>query len=1157
MKKKRETLFPFGDEMRLRLRKMKLTVLLILLVMASFGNGFSQVTLSLHFNKANIHDVLGSIEKKTDYIFLYKDNILDDSKEISVDFEDAKFEEVIKSVSNQGNVDYEVRDRQIILKERVNIPGVPAQQPKNQVSGSVKDSNGLSLPGVSVVIKGTTTGITTDNNGNFVLSNIPDNSTLKFSFVGMKPLEIKIENQKFINAVLQIESVGIEEVVAIGYGTQKKRDVIGSISTIKAEDILRTGAPSFDSALQGMAAGVQVNTASGVPGAPVSVLIRGLGSISLSRNPLWVVDGIPVIAGATGPNYDGETAQNVFSMINPSDIENIEVLKDAAATSIYGSRGSNGVIIVTTKSGKKGEAKVSVDIKSGVSQWAKQNIGLANSNQYMQIMDLARANSNVPGQYTPQTSLDQLDGITTGMTRAEGMATNTNWADVISRKGSFYDASVALRQGSEKGNSYLSLRYRKDNSNLKYNSLETFSTNVNLNYNITKSFTLGYKLNGSLSTNNRDKSSDGKAGAGGWAQVNSNSLPWMRVYDPNGVNGFWNPLSSANALAGISPLNVESNLESLNLISSLNASWKLPLKGLTLQGLIGGNLLNTKALSYRGKGVRIDGSIADEAKATISVLNYNSYLNYDNKIAENQDLNIVAGVENTRSFSHNMALEGTQLNGIYHEVGSPGLVTGSSTLGGESYLRGYFGRVNYKVLDKYMVGASIRRDGISQFSKANRWATFTSASLGWILSDEKFFKVDAINLLKLRGSYGQTGNTNVPNGIIHDQYSIRPGGDQSLQGTPGTMLQNIGNSDIKWETTSTYDFGFDYGLFKNRINGSVAYYKQKVKDLLLATALPPSAGIEGGNVNWENIGDMENKGFEFNIQAIVIDKAVKWSVGGNFATNNNKVLALDPQSDNNGVGILIYDAGSINRRITKTGYSIQTFYMAESAGVDVQKGIPMIYEVKVNKDGSTVHTGKIIPGTQTNIDANKMILNGKSALPKIVGGFNTNVAYKHFDLNMIWSFALGHYIYNATRQSLLTPNRGVLAVSSELLTNSWQKAGDHAKLPQVVSQVQYHYDDQGNASTDPVAYGTDNDTPSSNYLEKGDYLRLRNLQVGYTFPSRIINKVNLQSLRVYVSGSNLMTITKFSGYDPEAGGLQSFDAMPQSKSFMLGVNVNF
>ena len=1150
---------------------MRITLFFILIssAFAFSSNSYAQnAKLSLRLNNATVKEVLRSIEDQSEFIFFYQDQQIDLNRKVDILVEDKNIDEILNQLFAGTANTYIIRDRQVTIgksQERLENKGLSvervlegAPQPhKKIISGTVKDSNGLTLPGVSVVILGTTTGVSTDNNGNFTLSNVPDNSTLKFSFVGMKSQVIKIENQTSLNVVLSAESYGIDEVVAIGYGTQKKKDVIGSISSVNADDIMRTGAPSFDSALQGIAAGVQINTESGVPGAPVSVLIRGLGSISLSRSPLWVVDGIPVINGATGPSYDGETAQNVFSMINPSDIENIEVLKDAAATSIYGSRGSNGVIIVTTKSGKKGETRVSVDIKSGVSQWAKQNIGLANSSQYMQIMDLARTNSNISGQYTPLSSLNQLDGVVATLTRDQGLATNTNWADVISRKGSFYDASVALKTGTEKGNSYLSLRYREENGNLKFNNLTTFSANVNLNYNITKSFTLGYKINASLTNNNRDKSSDGKSGAGGWAQITSNSLPWMPVYDPNGVNGFWNPLCSANALAGISPLDSESTLESLNLISSLNATWKLPLKGLSLQGLIGGNLMANKALSWRSAAIDVNGAIADESKYNTSVLNYNTYLNYDNKIGENHDINVVAGVENTRSISHTMSLEGTQLNGIYHEVGTPGLVTGCSLLGGESYLRGYFGRINYKLSDKYLIGASIRRDGISQFSPKNRWATFASGSLGWVISDEKFFKVDAISLLKLRGSYGQTGNTNVPNGITQDQYTIRPGGSNSLQGTPSTMLQNIGNSDIKWETTSTYDFGFDFGLFKNRINGSVAYYKQRISNLLLATALPLSAGIEGGTVSWENIGKMENKGFEFNVQAVVINKAVKWSVGGNLATNNNKVLALDRQSDANGVGILIYDQDGVNRRITKTGYGVQTWYMAESAGVDVQKGIPLIYEVKTNADGSTTHTGNIIPGTLDNVDANQMILKGKSQLPKIVGGFNTNVAFKNFDLNMVWSFALGNYIYNATRQSLLTPNRGVLQVSTELLTSSWQKPGDHAKLPQVVSQVEYLYDDQGNATTSPVPYGSDNTTPSSMYLEKGDYFRLRNLQLGYTFPGRMINKVSLQNLRIYVSGNNLLTITKFKGYDPEAGGFQLFNPLPQSKSFMLGMNVNF
>ena len=1010
---------------------MRLSVFFLFVMAAHMwaADSYSQVTrLSLEMKDSRVIDVLGEIEGKTEFYFLFNQKLVDVERKVNMEVRNQKIEEILSSLFSGTNVNFLVINRQIVLTTALTENSTFQQQ--KLITGQVTDVNGNPLMGVTVAVQGTAMGAITNLAGEFRLSLPETAQTIVFSFVGMKTLEVPLGDRIIFNIVMEDETIGIDEVVVVGYGTQKKRDVIGSISTIKADDIMKTSASSFDAALQGMAPGLQVTTSSGIPGAPVSVLVRGIGSISLSSSPLWIIDGIPVFAGSTGSSYNGETSQNIFSMINPADIDNIQVLKDAAATSIYGSRGSNGVIIVTTKSGKQGEARIDVDIKTGVSQWTRPDIGLANSTEYFEIMDMARANSGLSGEYVPQLALDQLDGIVTGMTRAEALATNTNWADMISRTGSFYEASISSRQGTEKGNSYLSLRYRKDYSNLKYNDLETISSNVNLNYNVLKSFTIGYKLYASLTDNNRVKSGDGKGGAGGWAQINSNSLPWMPVYDADGINGFWNPLSSANALAGISPLNIESNLQTINLISGLTGTWQLPVKGLSLQGAFGGNLIGTKGLSYQSAGIRRDGAEAREDKGNSTMINYNTYLNYDNKISENHEINVVTGVENTRSISHSMSMRSSELIGIFRQVGTPGLLTGSSDLGGERYLRGYFGRVNYKFKDKYLLGGSIRRDGISQFAPKNRWATFTSYSAGWILSDEEFFSVDAINMLKIRGSYGQTGNTSVPGGILEDRYGIRAGGTNSLQATPSTQFANFGNSDIKWETTNTLDVGFDYALFNNRVNGSIAYYNQKVEDMLLAVSLPISAGVTS---TWENIGDMENKGLDFNLFAILVDKTVKWNVGVNFSTNKNTVLALDPESDNNGVGILIYDESNILRRITKTGYSIGTFYMAEYAGVDVQKGIPMIYEVERLEDGSTVHTGNIIPGTETNINSNLMLLEGKSTLPKILGGFNSNVAFKNLDLNMVWSFAAGHYIYNRTLQSAMTVNRGLLVLSKELL----------------------------------------------------------------------------------------------------------------------------
>jgi hypothetical protein len=418
--------------------------------------------------------------------------------------------------------------------------------------------------------------------------------------------------------------------------------------------------------------------------------------------------------------------------------------------------------------------------------------------------------------------------------------------------------------------------------------------------------------------------------------------------------------------------------------------------------------------------------------------------------------------------------------------------------------------------------------------------------------------------LKLRGSYGQTGNTNIPGGITADLWSINSG-TSTLEGFNNTQLASIGNSDIKWETTNSLDAGIDYGLFNNRLNGSVAYYQKKVSDMLLAVTLPPSAGIFGGNTTWQNIGDMKNEGFEFNLNAVAISKNdLTLNLGFNISTNKNKVLALDPESDANHVGILQSGEAGIVRTITKAGLAWGTYYMAEYAGVDAQKGIPLIYEVKKLDDGTTEHTGNIIPATDENMSNNKMILKDKTALPKLIGGFNATLTYKNFDLGMVWSFVTGNYIYNRLLQSSMIPNAGLLVANEKLLTESWTKPGDNAYWPQVVAGNLYNYDSQGNPTTTGVKYGSDNNTPSSQYLEKGDYLKLRNLTLGYKVPSRLTNKFKINNLRIYVAANNLLTFTKFSGYNPEleidqasGGSYSTFTSLPASRMFMFGLNVNF
>ncbi len=1127
--------------------------------------------IELRSNSLTINQLINEIENQTDYLVVYSNREVNISQTIKINERSNKVSAYLNQSLKNTDVGYYFDNNYIILFKKTGENAteiaklIQAAQQGRKITGKVTDQEGEPIIGATIIVKNNPSqGTVTDIDGNFIMSNIAENAFLHITYVGMKPQDIGTAGRNTFNVIMEVDMELLDEVIVVGYGTQKKRDVVGSISTISSEDLMNaTSASSFDAALQGLAPGLMVSSESGIPGSPVQVKVRGVSSISSGTDPLWIVDGIPIVSTNMGSDFDGESSQNVMSMINPSDIESIQILKDAAATSIYGSRGSNGVILVTTKSGKKGTMNISVDVKTGVSNWANRNIGLATGAQYIEIMDQAYANSKLSGTFDPQASLNQLDGIQATITREEAMATNTDWGDQISRTGTFTEANISATQGNDQGSSYMSLRYRKDNSILKFNNLEIFSANVNLNYKLLEVLNITYRGNVSFSNNNRSKSDYGRAGAGGWAQVNAYSLPWMKVYDDTdtGINGFWNPLSGTNALAGISPLNSESNLQTINILQGLNATLKIA-DGLTLVGEYGANLIYDKGLSYRGKGIRIDGAVAQETKNQHMVINYNSFLNYDKSFGDDHWLNIVTGVENTRSHFHITELGSEALIGSFREVGMPETVKGRSYLTNESYLRGYFGRANYKFMDRYIVGSSIRRDGISKFTPDNRWATFLSGSAGWIISEENFFNSKIINLLKLRGSFGQTGNTNIPGGITSDKYEVR---SSTNLGIPTTQLVSIGNSDIKWETTSTLDFGFDFGLLNNRINGSLAYYKQNVADMLLAVALPYSAGIFGGNVIWQNIGDMQNEGIEFSVDAALLNKSFKWNAGLNFSTNKNQILSLDPESDANNVGITQAEPFE-SRVITifKKGLPLGNWYMAESAGVDKEKGIPMIYEVQVNDDGTTSHTGKIIPGTSTNLEANRMILEGKTSIPKFVGGFNNQFAYKNFDLNMNFSFATGHYIYNRLLQSTLTPNRGVRALSHKLLSEAWQQSGDDAKWPRVVMNVQHFYDNEGNPSTDPVTYGTEEKYISSMFLEKGDYLKMNNLGLGYTIPSSVTTRIKMQSLRISLNITNLFTLTSFSGYNPEvpvdqasAASFVSYNSMPQARTYSLGLKINF
>ena len=519
MKKKRKILFPFGDEMRLQFRKMKLTAILLFIVCVTFGNSFSQVRLTVRFEKTDVRDALQTIEEKTDYIFLYKDQIFDFSKKVSADFTDAKFEDVLKTFCDQTNVSYEVRDRQIILKEKDATALTEMQQQKRQLSGTVKDNNRQPLPGVTVVVKGTTTGVITDDNGNYSISNVSSDATLLFSFVGMKTQEVKFAGKSKVDVTMEEESVGIEEVVAVGYGKVKKSDLTSAISTIKGNDIIQRISPRLDEALQGQLSGVSVQQTSGVPGNAPLIRIRGISSISSGNSPLFVIDGFPV------------EDNTVISNLNMNDVESIEILKDAASASIYGSRGSNGVVLITTRMGKAGKAKVSFNTYYGV-QKAEKLINFMDGNETGQMITEIRNYFWVKdgGKISDPNSIRPANRRIDPQW-ASGSQPTYDAQNYIFQTAPIQNHSLSINGGDQNSKYFVSLDYLNQEGIARGTGFERYSVRTNFESQVHKRIKLGINLSPSYSTQ-IDRNTEGKDNNLNGMLRQSPIIPFDFYYDP-------------------------------------------------------------------------------------------------------------------------------------------------------------------------------------------------------------------------------------------------------------------------------------------------------------------------------------------------------------------------------------------------------------------------------------------------------------------------------------------------------------------------------------------------------------------------------------------------------------------------------------------------
>ena len=1176
--------------------------LLYLLLFSSFsliaatplaGQSILEEKITIDLSDLSFEEALDAIENKTNLKFLYLSGIVDPDQTVNISAEKTSLAALLNRICSPLNLKYQLDGSFIILTKKEDqkssskietIPRAPSRIVIEDfiISGRITDDNGEPLPGASILEKGTTNGTIADVEGKYVLTVSSENTVLAFSFVGYIATEIDVGGRSKIDISLQPDVTSLEEIVVVGYGTQKKANVIGSVSTVKGQDLNMSSISNFDAGLQGMASGVSVLSQSGKLGAPSSIKIRGANSITLGTEPLWVIDGMPVF---NDPNGVGSSNQNPMSLINPNDIESVTVLKDAAALSIYGSRGSNGVIIVTTKTGKKGMSSTNINITTGISQVGRKpsDVGYANTDEWFAVMDEATLNStdgkkifNINDTYRNMPNANPDHRI--GRDVIEVLGIDTDWYDEAFRNGTFTDVNVSSSRGFDKGSFYLSGNYRTDQGVVNHNKLDRFSLRSNLSFEPLKNFTLDAKLNFSY-TNNERRDDD-------LTTITKWSLPWMPVYNPNNPSEYWNPYTQANIVARNDPKNTLNNVKQYRALGNLSLIYDIPgVEGLNIKAEFMTDIIQSNLVIWRGTEINLDGdnnpiARAEEETVTFTSINYNFYPSYTREIGKSS-INVLAGIEGQRNSQYLRRMVGQGLSGEYQELGIPGQrISMQAQLKDERYLLGFFGRFNYTYDNRYMFGISARRDGSSVFSPDYRWGNFVAFSAGWVLSEENFMSwLGPRTYLKLRASFGETGNQNVPPNLQVINYFQEAVYGSLDVASNGTVPTNLPVTDLKWETTKSTDIGIDYGFLDDRINGTIGYYNRFIEDMFLEKQLPSSAGIspsqdridyltfrflsevDGTQTNrvWSNIGNMVNSGVEFEINSTNIDNGrFRWITSLNISYNSNIIKQLTPELNETGLTSPYHISKKDNKR--------HVWYVADYAGVDPDDGVPYIYALDMELYSSTGETiraktsdgrDSLIYATVDNLRDHRFVQGDKSSDPVWYGGLSNTLEYAGFDLKFLFSFSGGNYILDYDRQVAVVPNPN-RQLLSEVLDNSWKQPGDNAKYPRLVRDGIMEIDGK------LISGFTDEDRYHNRELHKADFIRLRNITLGYNLQSKLLAKMKLQGARLYVSGNNLWTWTGYPGFDPE-GAPQADGAhilrwntpVPQLRSYIVGIDIKF
>lgn len=1096
--------------------KMLLAMKLIFLLVCGLGlltsvaeKSYAQSTkLTINLKNTTIKDVLEHIENNSEFSFMYENNLF--NMDAKVDFAaNNESIDVILSRLFDNNIEYRVIGRHIVLYATGQESGeiLQMQDKQQTISGTVTDEAGQPLPGATVVVKGTTHGTVTDVDGNYTLTNIPKDATLQFSFVGMTSQSITVGTQTTIDVTLVADAIGIEEVVAIGYGTQIRKNLSSAISSVRPQALENTPLPSVEQAMQGRIAGVQVATDGPQGGAGINIRIRGTTSFQASNEPLYVIDGIPMETGqVTDVNTSGGTKTNILAGINPNDIESMEILKDAAAAAIYGSRGGNGVVLITTKSGKSGKTNISASASYGISDLTHK-IGLLNSEEWIMLAQEAWYNSgNNINDFWGRSGV-----LIDGLSKEKALATNVDWIDQVLRLGNHQEFNLSASGGSEKTIFYVSGNYKNDKSIFKTNDYQRMILRSNLEHQISNIFRIGSKMSISY-TDDKKAPAIWSGGLGKAVQM----LPLWPIYKEDGT--FFYPTN--NPVASIKETDIE--LKNYQFIGNWFAKANIT-TGLNFRTELGTSMLFNDDFNYKNGIINWNGESTSLTRTGQRVTwNWKNILNYTTNI-NGHSIDALAVIETQQQNYKSNTITGEGfLNSTLKKPADAAIVNGTYIESGFGFMS-YIGRLNYSFKDKYLISLNFRADGSSRFGKDNRWGYFPAASIGYTISEENYFETlkSTINFLKLRASYGVTGNAEIGDYVAYSSYyTTRYGGEV------GVLPESIADNNLGWERTTQLNLGLSAELLDGRIGIEFDYYDKQTDDLLMLIPVSQLTGVASVTTN---VGQVENKGFEiaFNTVNVQSDN-FKWETGFTFSRNRNELTQLDRED-------LTVAYGWLGSASFQLGEPIQIQRAVRWGGIDPQTGEYTYY----TKDGTLMRYDQIIDfyGSWNAFwDENNVY--GWSGLPEFTGGITSNMEYKNWYMDLLFNYEYGAYRHLSMDRIYMNPFGSLSNTKKEMLTR-WRQPGDETTIPKL--------------TTDPIRWGAHNES-----MYQVDYFRLKQFTLGHRFSFE--NSNFIQSMNCYFKGINLLTFTNAPDifWDPEYDmGLGSHMRNPQATMYMVGVTMNF